>query len=135
MRLKSRGLGRKELVMDFREYTTIREGNEVVIVGTIRDPVNWDFTIRVCEDDIVGMSKLILRPAMIGLLLRSIFKRRKGDHWNQDYMKHILEGKERLIDARVKADERILARENKGEERTSTSAGARRSSADVEPTT
>ena len=41
MRLKSRGLGRKELVMDFREYTTIREDGEAVVVGTIRDPVNW----------------------------------------------------------------------------------------------
>jgi len=49
MRLRSRGLGRKELVMDFREYETIREGDEVVVVGTIRDPVNWDFSIRFCR--------------------------------------------------------------------------------------
>ena len=78
MRLKSRGLGRKELVMDFREYEVVREGDELVVVGTIRDPVNWDFTIRVCEDDVVGMTKLILRPSMIRLLLRSLFKPRNS---------------------------------------------------------
>jgi hypothetical protein len=120
MRLKSRGLGRKELVLDFREYTAIREGDEVVIVGAIRDPVNWDFTIRVCEDDVVGMTKLILRPAMIAMLLRSIlrsgFGRRKKGHWSQDCAEHIAEGKLRLVAAREKADERVRARRASEEE-------------------
>jgi hypothetical protein len=135
MRLKSRGLGRKELVMDFREFAVIHENDEVVIVGTIRDPVNWDFTIRVCEDDIVGMTKLILRPAMIGMLLKSIFRRKKRDHWSQDYAEHIAEGKERWIDAQEKADERIRASEKESGEVPPTTAPARRRSRDVEPTT
>ena len=134
MRLKSRGLGRKELVMDFREYTTIREDDEVVIVGTIRDPVNWDFTIRVCEDDIVGMTKLILRPAMIGMLLRAIFKRKKKDHWSQDYAEHIAEGKERLIDASDKAIERGRVRAEGASEASKPPAAAKRRSASAEPT-
>jgi len=116
MRLKSRGLGRKELVMDFREYAVVPEDDEVVVVGTIRDPVNWDFSIRVCEDDIAGMTKLILRPAMIRLLLRSIFRRGKKHHWTQDYPEHIAEGKKRVESAWEKADERVRSREANGGE-------------------
>jgi hypothetical protein len=111
VRLKSRGLGRKELVMDFREYTVIREDDEIVVVGTIRDPVNWDFSIRMCEDDVVGMTKLILCKPMIGILLRSFFKRRKKHHWNQEWTEHLAEGKLRLVGAREKATERIRIRE------------------------
>ena len=54
MRLTSRGLGRKELVMDFREYDVIRNGDEILVVGTINEPVHWDFTIRMCEDDLAS---------------------------------------------------------------------------------
>ena len=134
MRLKSRGLGRKELVMDFREYATLREGDEVVVVGTIRDPVNWDFSIRFCEDDIVGMTKLILRPAMIGLLLRSFFRRRKGHHWSQEHAEHIAEGRERSESAREKVAERLrLREENDGELPAETRSPRRRAAAD--PTT
>jgi hypothetical protein len=67
MRLRSRGLGRKELVLDFREYEVVHVDDEAVVVGTIRDPVNWDFTIRICEDDVPGMIRLVLRPSMLGL--------------------------------------------------------------------
>jgi hypothetical protein len=115
MRLKSRGLGRKELVMDFREYAVISEDDEAVIVGTIRDPVSWDFSIRVCEDDIVGMTKLILRPAMLRLLFRSLLRRRKSDHWNQGHDEHIAEGRKRIETAREKAENRVRLREERKE--------------------
>ncbi|MBW1883962.1 MAG: hypothetical protein JRJ58_10570 [Deltaproteobacteria bacterium] len=117
MRLKSRGLGRKELVLDFREYAVIREEDEVIIVGTIRDPVNWDFSIRMCEDDVVGMSKLILCRPMIGILLRSFFKRRKQHHWTQEQSEHIAEGRQRLVNAWQKADERTRTWEETRSER------------------
>ena len=126
MRLKSRGLGRKELVMDFREYAVIREDDEAIVVGTIRDPVNWDFTIRFCEDDIVGMTKLILRPAMIGLLLRSFFRRRKKHHWTQEHPEHIADGKKRLATAGEKAAERIRLRQENGGELPAEAGPARR---------
>jgi len=109
MRLRSRGLGRKELVMDFREYEVIRDGDEIVIVGTIRDPVNWDFTIRFCEDDVPGMTRLVLRKSMIGLLLRAFFRRKKAHHWGQEHAEHIAEGERRLVIAREKAAERVKA--------------------------
>jgi len=126
MRLKSRGLGRKELVMDFREYAVIREGDEAVIVGTIRDPVNWDFAIRVCQDDIIGMTKLILKPAMIGLLLRSIFRRRKQHHWTQEHPEHMAEGKKRIVAAKEKAAIRVRLREENGGELPAEAGPARR---------
>lgn len=109
MRLRSRGLGRKELVMDFREYAVVGQDDEVVVVGAIRDPVNWDFTIRFCEDDIIGMTRLVLRPAMIKLLFRALFKRRRHHHWSQDQAEHLAEGKRRLMTAGENAAERAAA--------------------------
>lgn len=106
MRLRSRGLGRKELVLDFREYEVLRVDDEIVVVGTIRDPVNWDFTIRICEDDIAGMAGLALRKSMIGHLLRSFFKRMKNHHWGQERAEHLAEGKRRRQKARENAAER-----------------------------
>ncbi len=84
MKLKSRGLGRKELTMDFREYVVRREGDEIVIVGTIREPVHWDFSIRMCEDDLAGVARVALQRPTIALLLRAMFKRNKNAHWSVD---------------------------------------------------
>jgi hypothetical protein len=109
MRLRSRGLGRKELVMDFREYEVVREGDELVVVGTIRDPVNWDFTIRICEDDVPGILNLTTRPSMLSTLARAFFKRRKSHHWSEDYEEHVSEGKKRRATARECAQERARA--------------------------
>ncbi len=109
MRLKSRGLGKKELVMDFREYEVIREGRELVIVGTIRDPVTWEFSIRMCEDDISGMSKLILCKTVIRFVLRTLFQRKSkvDHHWTGELPEHLTKGKEFSIDAKQKAADRV----------------------------
>jgi ribosomal protein S12 len=95
--------------MDFREYEILRDGDEVVIVGTIRDPVNWDFTIRFCEDDVPGVTWLIFRKAMVSLLLRSIFKWKKHHHWSQEHSEHLVEGRRRRDVAQAKAEERLKA--------------------------
>ncbi|UCE86659.1 MAG: hypothetical protein JSU66_02670 [Deltaproteobacteria bacterium] len=106
MRLRSRGLGRKELVMDFREYEVVRQGDELVVVGTVRDPVNWDFTIRICEDDVPGLARLALRRSLLGMLLGSLFKRRRRHHWSQEHPEHIAEGRRRRAATRDNAAER-----------------------------
>ncbi len=93
MRLQSRGLGRKELVMDFREYEVVRSGREVVIQGTIREPVRWDFSIRMCEDDLAGLVKVAGRKATIGFLLRAVFRRNKAHHWSGDRDEHVKEAR------------------------------------------
>ena len=95
--------------MDFREYTVVREGDEVVIVGTIRDPVNWDFSIRFCEDDMVGMARFAMTRQTIGLVLRALFKRKKHHHWSQERSEHVAEGKRRRVEAKQKAAERARA--------------------------
>jgi hypothetical protein len=95
--------------MDFREYEVVREGDEIVVVGTIRDPVNWDFSIRFCEDDITGMTRFAAARHTIGLFLRAIFKRKKHHHWTQERSEHIAEGKRRREEAKQKAAERARA--------------------------
>jgi hypothetical protein len=76
VKLRSRGLGRKELVMDFREYEIARDGDEVVVSGTIHEPVNWDFTIRINGDDIPGMLRVGLHRQTLALAVRWMFHRR-----------------------------------------------------------
>ena len=70
MRLRSRGLGRRELLMDFREYDIARDGDDIVVSGTIREPVNWDFTIRISGDDIPGMLRVGLHRHTLSLAAR-----------------------------------------------------------------
>ena len=102
MRLKSRGLGRKELVMDFREYTVTRDGDEVVVEGTIREPVHWDFSIRMCEDDLPGLARVALSPKTLGFLIRAAFRRKKNAHWSVDREEH-LKDVQAAIEARAEA--------------------------------
>jgi hypothetical protein len=113
MRLKSKGLGKKELVMDFREYTVVREGDELVVVGTIRDPINWDFTIRMCEDDLAGMLALAGNRSVFGLimrwlsgLMRWMSGHRPKHHWTQDRQEHLAEGEKRLLAAKAVAPQK-----------------------------
>ena len=103
MRLRSRGLGRREMVMDFREYELLVEGNELVVVGTIRDPVSWDFSIRFCEDDYLAIVKLVFHPQTIKAVLRAILHRAKGHHWGKDRAVHQTEGREALLEVRKTA--------------------------------
>ena len=95
--------------MDFREYEVVREGDEIVVVGTIRDPVNWDFSIRFCEDDITGMTRFAVTRQTIGLFLRALFKRKRHHHWTQERSEHVAEGKRRREEAKKKAAERARA--------------------------
>ena len=105
MKLKSRGLGRKELVMDFREYTVRREGDEIVIMGTIHEPVHWDFSIRMCEDDLAGVAQVATRKTMLVWLLRALFKRKRHAHWSQDRVEHLADAARR----RAAAEEKFAA--------------------------
>lgn len=94
MRMRSRGLGRREMVMDFREYEVLLEGDELIVVGTIRDPVSWDFSIRFCEDDYLAIVKLAFHPQTIKAVLRALFNRFKKHHWGKDLTQHRSEGVE-----------------------------------------
>ena len=61
--------------MDFREYEITRDGDDVVVSGTIHEPVNWDFTIRMTGDDIPGMLRLGLHRHTLAMAARWVFHR------------------------------------------------------------
>lgn len=67
MKVKSRGLGRKELVMDLRRYDLSRDGDDMLVSGMITEPVNWDFTIRMTPGDIPGMLRVAASRHTLGL--------------------------------------------------------------------
>lgn len=113
--MQSRGLGRKELVMDFREYEVVREGDEVVIRGSIREPVRWDFAIRMCQDDVAGLAKVATRRTTIGFLLRALTRRKKHHHWSGDRDDHVREAKE--AGAALTGKIRLQREERKEQER------------------
>ena len=109
MRLRSKGLGRKEMVMDFREYEVRQEGDELVIVGIIRDPVTWDFSMRFCEDDYPAILGFILRKATLKHIFQALFSIRKKHHWAGTREEHLEAGRKNReliqpeVDARVQA--------------------------------
>jgi len=76
MKLWSRGLGRTELKMDCRYYTVKYDPlkEDVYIIGTITDPVNWEFRVTLQPDDIPGMMKLFFHTSVIKLVFKNFYK-------------------------------------------------------------
>lgn len=107
MRLRSKGLGRREMVMDFREYEVITEGDELVVVGIIRDPVTWDFSIRFCEDDYPAVFKLAFHPQTLKAVLRAFINRFRKHHWGRDRTEHQAAGRESLAEVKKTVAERV----------------------------
>lgn len=107
MRLRSKGLGRREMVMDFREYEVVVEGDELVVVGIIRDPVTWDFSIRFCEDDYPAIFKLAFHPQTLKAVFRALLNRFRNHHWGKDRVQHQADGRESLAEVRKTVDERV----------------------------
>ncbi|MBV2234533.1 MAG: hypothetical protein KUL75_03200 [Sterolibacterium sp.] len=107
MRLRSKGLGRREMVMDFREYEVLVEGDELVVVGIIRDPVTWDFSIRFCEDDYPAIFKLAFHPQTLKAVFRALFNRFRKHHWGKERNQHQLEGRESRAEVLRTVDERV----------------------------
>lgn len=107
MRLRSKGLGRREMVMDFREYEVVVEGDELVVVGIIRDPVTWDFSIRFCEDDYLAVFKLAFHPQTLKAVFRALLNRFRHHHWGKDRVQHQAEGRESLAEVRKTVQERV----------------------------
>jgi hypothetical protein len=76
MKLWSRGLGKTELIMDFRYYQvkSDKASDNVYIIGKITDPVNWEFRITLGPEDIPGMIKMIMNFGVIKLALKNMYK-------------------------------------------------------------
>ncbi len=73
MKLWSRGLGRTEVMMDFRYYKLLREpgSRDLFIIGRMRDPVNWEFRITLQPEDLPGFMKIFFQFAMLKFILRN----------------------------------------------------------------
>ncbi len=76
MKLWSRGLGRTEVLMDFRYYKTIKdpESDDIFVIGSMQDPVNWEFRITFGPEDIPGLIKMFFNFVMIKLVVKNIHK-------------------------------------------------------------
>jgi hypothetical protein len=70
MWIRSRGLGRRELKMDLREFALERDGPEVVLTGVTHAPVTWETNIRITPEDVGGLLRVALSPKMLGLGVR-----------------------------------------------------------------
>lgn len=76
MRIRSKGLGRRELVMDLREFVAVRDGRGVLLRGVTHAPVTWETTIRVGPGDVGPLLRLVLRPAMLRVGLAFLLRQR-----------------------------------------------------------
>ncbi len=76
MKLWSRGLGRTEVSMDFRYYKVVKdpETSNVCIVGSMRDPVNWEFRVMMEPEDIGGFAKMFFNWSMLWLVFTNAFR-------------------------------------------------------------
>jgi hypothetical protein len=76
MKLWSRGLGTTEITMDFREYKIEKEPgtDNVIVFGTMKDPVNWEFKITMTPEDIPGFIKMLMNISVLRLGLNNAHK-------------------------------------------------------------
>ena len=74
MKLWSRGLGRTEVLMDFRYYKTVKdpESDNVFIIGSMRYPVNWEFRITFSPEDVPGLIKTFINFSLLKLMIKNI---------------------------------------------------------------
>lgn len=108
--------------MDFREYRVLKEDGEIVISGTIHEPVHWDFSISMCEDDVAGIARIATRRATVGLLLRALFRRKKRSHWAEPRKEHIAKVKARIKEADDKRAEEAAAEKAKAKAASETAS-------------
>lgn len=74
MKMWSQGLGKNELVVDFRNYKVVRDETvddtpETVIKGITNEPVTWEFQVRLCGEDLSGMMNVFFKPATLFFVL------------------------------------------------------------------
>ena len=68
MKVWSQGLGRTELVFDFKEC--VRNGDEVYLMGETTKPTKWQLKVTVFENDTPALMKVALSKKMIRLVVQ-----------------------------------------------------------------
>ncbi len=74
MKLWSRGLGRRELIMDFTHYA-IRGSDDggIEIFGVTEQPVSWEFRVHIEQEDIPGLVNVALSKPVRRMVMRKMF--------------------------------------------------------------
>ena len=76
MKVWSKGLGKIELILDFKTYYVESEKKEdeeyVYIKGVITDPVIWDFRITMTKEDIPGLLNIAINRTIIFMFLKNL---------------------------------------------------------------
>ena len=73
MKVWSRGLGKHALNLDFTKCDVIREGNEVLIKGILRNSgIVWDCRVTFTKEDIPGLLHFAFSFAMLRHFARNI---------------------------------------------------------------
>jgi len=71
MKLWSKGLGKRTLVLHLAEAEVEDAGEELLIKGVIKEPVWWEYTIRMTEDDVLDFFKVAVNRTAVGYLVSS----------------------------------------------------------------
>ena len=74
MKLWSRGLGKQEILMDFRYCKTLKdpETGNMMVIGNMQRPVTWEFKITFQPEDIGGIVKLVFCPSMLFFAIKNL---------------------------------------------------------------
>lgn len=77
MRMWSQGLGKNELVVDFRNYKVVQKETEeglpeTIIKGVTNEPVTWEFQVRLCGEDLSGIMNVFFKPATLFFVLSNL---------------------------------------------------------------
>jgi len=71
MKLWSKGLGKRTLILHLGEAEVENDGHELLIKGVIKEPVWWEYTIRMTEDDVLDFFQVAVNPTAVGYLVNS----------------------------------------------------------------
>lgn len=118
MKLWSRGLGKTEVYMDFRQYHTIKDpdSGQLLIIGKMQDPVDWEFKITLQPEDMGGIIKAGLNRHMIAFVLRNLhqyliylFQRKKFKDSDADMAAKVNSAYDQVMQVRARPQRKRLS--------------------------
>lgn len=72
MRFWSKGLGERELVIDLSKGKLTMEEGKVLMRGTIKEPVSWNYEITLFKEDVRGILRVALSIQGIVYFMKNI---------------------------------------------------------------
>lgn len=72
MRFWSKGLGERELVIDLSKGKLTMEEGKVLMRGTIKEPVAWNYEVTLFKEDVRGILRIALSIQGIVYFMKNI---------------------------------------------------------------